>query len=92
MAALRRFYPAHILPELYRLPRVAAGQGGPVGPWQVPGDTLGPWTGLGNVDVALQNTVAEGVIQKQIQTLFIRKHTFPLFWGNIFNRRIRTEE
>ena len=91
MAALRRFNLAHLLPELYHLQGVTAGQGGPVGPWQVPGDTLGLWAGLGNVDVALQNTVAEGVILKQIKTLFIRKHTFPLFWGNSFNRRISTE-
>ena len=91
MAALRRFYPAHLLPELYRLPRVAAWQGGPVGPWQVPGDTLGLWTGLGNVDVALQNTVAEGIFLKQLQTLLIGKMASSFFRHNLFYGKIRAE-
>ena len=91
MAALRRLDLAHLLPELYHLPRVAAGQGGVIGPWQVPRDTLGLGAGLGNVDVALQNTVAEGIFLKQLQTLLIGEMTSSFFRHNLFYGIISTE-
>ena len=79
----------HVSLELDHGPGVAAVQGGPGDPGQVPGDAVQVVGGYANI--ALQNTVAEGIILKQLQTLFIREHTFPLFWGNSFNRRISTE-
>ena len=89
MSALGLVDAPHVALELDHGPGVAAGQGGAGDPGEVPGEALQVVGGYANV--ALQNTVAEGVILKQLQTLFIRKHTFPLFWGNIFNRRISTE-
>ena len=89
MSALGLVGAPHAALELDHGPGVAAGQGGPGDPGQVPGDAVQVVGGYANI--ALQNTVAEGIILKQIKTLFIRKHTFPLFWGNIFNRRISTE-
>ena len=79
----------HVALELDHGPGVAAGQGGAGDPGQVPGEALQVVGGQANI--TLQNTVAEGVILKQLQTLFIRKQTFPLFWGDIFNRWISTE-
>ena len=79
----------HAALELDHGPGVAAAQGGAGDPGEVPGEALQVVGGYPNI--TLQNTVAEGVMLKQIQTLFIRKQTFPLFWGDIFNRWISTE-
>ena len=89
MSALGLVGAPHAALELDHGPGVAAGQGGAGDPGEVPGDALQVVGGYANI--ALQNTVAEGVMLKQIQTLFIRKHTFPLDWGNSFNGRISTE-
>ena len=64
VGALGRLDPAHLSGELEAPPGVAAGAGGGVGPGQVPGETLELGRGLGQVQVALQQAVAEGVFFK----------------------------
>ena len=62
MATLGLVDAPHEALELDHGPGVAAGQGGPGDPGQVPGDALQVVGGYANI--ALQNTVAEGVIIK----------------------------
>ena len=64
MGALGRLDPAHLPGELEAPPGVAAGAGGGVGPGHEPGETLELGRDLGEVQVALQQAVAEGVFCK----------------------------
>ena len=71
------------------MPWVAGWHHGIIGPWQVPGDTLGHIGGQAHV--AFQQAVAEGVVTKDIQLFFMGKQTIPPFWINTTDPLIRTE-
>ena len=75
--------------ELDDGPGVAAGQGGAGDPGEVPGEALQVVGGYSNI--ALQNTVAEGIFLKQLQTLLIGKMASSFFRHNLFYGIIRAE-
>ena len=77
----------HAALELDHGPGVAAGQGGPGDPGEVPRDTASQ---LGRqADGALQQAVAEGVFFKNFKISFSRIETVSLLWDNVFNCWIR---
>ena len=90
MSTLGWVHHADLCQKLVGLPWVTGWHHCIIGPWQVPGDTLGHIGGQAHV--ALQQAVAEGVVPKEIQLFFIGKQTIPLFWINTTDPLIRTEE
>ena len=89
MSALGLVDAPHVSLELDHGPGVAAGQGGAGDPGQVPGEALQVTRGYTNI--ALQNTVAEGIFLKQLQTLLIGKMASSFFWRNLFYGKIRAK-